>query len=224
MAPALGASDRFVAVFVPTIPSILGRGIGRLVLSVGARAADRDCLAFVDARAAFRRREVRFTLSDSHHSLAGGAHLNTEFPFSTRVNGDVGGINFSVGFRALEDRVEHQPLSHLNLDARSVQAGDVGLGLIGKAQDVSVVKLHFRARARARGDLVSRHDGRVQRRCHPVTRIAALRRNVSVDQADPADALLSLILRCGWRRGRRRGLAVCLPGAKHRQKCNSADS
>ena len=67
--PGLRVANGVVAIIGPAIEIVARRSLGNLRLRVIAGAAHRDHLAFLHARAAFRRGDVRFAFANHHYGL-----------------------------------------------------------------------------------------------------------------------------------------------------------
>ena len=185
MTPGLGVADSPVPIVIPGIPAILRRGLIFLVSSLLRGAAHNHHSAFLQVSAALRSGNFRLALAHDHLRLAFRIHFHAiNSVFLRGVNGDVGGVNFDVSFAALENCVVNQSASDLYLDLGTRQTGDRSQRVVAKTQNIGMIELHFSPGTDTGRDLVTAHDRLVQRAGRPIAGISALRRNISVNQAD----------------------------------------
>src|SRR5579872_1718807 len=199
VAPAFGTAYPTVPVAVPAVPIVPFRRRDSLIFRVG-RALDRNQLPTLDTSAALRRGDLRLPLADDHLTFRGRIHLDAIHARLQRTNGHIRRVNFDVGIAVAQLAEVDQTQAHLHLHAITGKVGDFGVGVIRQAQDIGVIELHLSPRSRPGGHLVAGYQRRVQLGIHPVTGVATLHGDVSVDQADAPHA--GLYLRPGVNRRR----------------------
>jgi hypothetical protein len=140
----LGLLDDAVAFAIPSIPFVIGLGVGDLVFGV-VRAADVNDLASFHGDTALRGRNLGLAFADGELRLRVGVDLDAVDPFTQRKHGHVGGVNFHIRFRAFEYRIVDDPARHLDLNMLLGKGCDLDVGILVQAQNVGEVKLDFSA-------------------------------------------------------------------------------
>ncbi len=112
-------------------------------------------------------------------------HLDAVNAFLRRgPDGRIRRIDLDFGLGILGDAEVREPLPDLDLDLCPLHGCDFCLRIITETKDVCMVELELGLGTVSCGDPVATGHGLIQRRPRPVTRIAALHRNVALDQAD----------------------------------------
>jgi hypothetical protein len=124
--------DGAVAIVVPTVPFVIGRGIGDLVFGI-VHASDVDDLASFYGRAALWGRNLRLAFADGEFRLRVRVDLDAVNSFAQRKHGHVGGVDFHIRFRALEYRVVDNPACYLELNVLLREVGDLHIGILVQA-------------------------------------------------------------------------------------------
>ena len=123
------------------------------------------------------------------HSRLKPGHLDAVHTvFGRRPDSRIRRVDLDFGLGILEDRVVGKPLPDLNLNLSPLvlpplHRGDLCLRILTETKDVRVVKLQLGLGIVSSRDPVAADQGLIKRRCCPVPRVAALRRNVAPDQA-----------------------------------------
>jgi hypothetical protein len=184
-------ADHGVAIRIPLIPVVPRRRFANLVLLVGARTLNRDELPLTHARSALRSSNFNFAFADEHFSVVVGRNQNSEARFAPLgANGYVWRIDFRVRIAAAVHGVVRHAVPKLNLNLRTRQLHDVRLCVFRQAKRIRVIEFKFGARFVAGRNTVPREHGSVQHRSRPILRIATLRGNIAMNQADARDAVI----------------------------------
>jgi hypothetical protein len=215
----LGVVDDVIAIIVPLVPVVAVPRVFDFVLRVRTAPANHDHLALANIRATRGSRNLRLTLANRHFCFVWGNNFDAETYIALRrTDGKVGRVHFRPDFAGLESSVRSLALAHLDLNFLVGQAGDIRLRTPAQAQNVREIELQLGAGIVTRRNLVAGDDRSVESGRGHVSRVAALRRNVSMDQADACDAMAAvyfLFLRHQIRGGEQRN-------RHHRQFCGSA--
>src|ERR1019366_9767265 len=183
-------ADNVVAIGVPLVPVIPCRCFADLVLRLIARALNGNELALGHSGAALWSRNFDFAFADQHFGVIVGGYQDSKAGLAAiGANGNVGRIDFRVRVAVLEDGVVRHAASKLNLDLRAREGVDVGLRMLPEAKHVGIVKLKFGARLVAGRNAVPREHGSIERRRRPGAVIAALGRDIAMNQTDARHAV-----------------------------------
>ena len=108
-------------------------------------------------------------------------HLDAVNAFLGRgPDGHIRRVDLDFGLGILEDGVIRQPLPDLDLDVRPLHDCDLCLRVVTETKDVRMVELQLGLGTVSCRDPVASDQGLIQRRGCPVTRVAALRRNIAL--------------------------------------------
>ena len=186
--PRLSVADHSVAVNVPGIPAVHRRRATEHASRFVACATYSRALSHLHAGAPLRRGHVDRSRAHDHLRLKTG-HLDAvNAVFGRRPDGRIRRVDLDFGLGILEDRVVGKPLPDLNLNLsplvlHPLHGCDLCLRIVTETKDVRVVELQLGLGIVSSRDPVAADQGLIQRRCCPVPRVAALRRNLALDQA-----------------------------------------
>src|ERR1700723_577890 len=144
--PGISLQNHAVAIIVERVPIIFAGCRGNFELRIVRVALNGDQVAALHARASLRRGNLSFTIANRNFRLPAGIHVDAvRAVFANGMNCNVRRINLNVRFVALEHAEVSQAFAKLNLNLGTLERGDGGLRIIGKAEHAREDELDFRA-------------------------------------------------------------------------------
>jgi len=192
---AFGIADQVIAVIVPLVPIVAIAAIFNFKLRVGAAATNDDHLALAHLLATRRCGKLPPRLCEPSLPFHRGKspQCGNLRPL-WRTNGQVRGVYFGTDLAGLKSGIRGRALAHLDLNFFFRKAGNIRLRASVEAQNVREIELHFSPSVVASGNPVAGHDGSIESSRSGISRVAALRRNVAMNQADACDAMAAVDL------------------------------